>query len=49
VGDLITAVGDIRAPTPAQIASAFEAIDSGDLVIVGVSRDGTHRVMALQR
>jgi S1-C subfamily serine protease len=49
VGDLITAIGDIRAPTPAQIASAFEAIDSGDLVIVGVSRDGTHRVMALQR
>ena len=48
-GDLITAIGDIMAPTPAQIASAFEALDSGDLLVVAVSRDGAHRVMALQR
>jgi S1-C subfamily serine protease len=48
-GDLITAIGNISAPTPAQIASAFEAIDNGGLLIVAVSRDGAHRVLALQR
>src|SRR5262245_47366428 len=48
-GDLITAIGNIRAPTPAQISSAFEALDNGQLLIVAVSREGGHRVMALQR
>jgi hypothetical protein len=48
-GDLITAIGNINAPTPAQIASAFEATDGGDLLVVAVRRDGVHRVMALQR
>jgi predicted metalloprotease with PDZ domain len=48
-GDLITAIGTITAPTPAQIASAFEALDSGKLLIVAVNRNGAHRVMALQR
>lgn len=48
-GDLITAIGNISAPTPAQIASAFEGTDSGKLVIVAVQRNGAHRVMALQR
>ena len=48
-GDLITVIGNIEAPTPAQIASAFEAIESGELLIVAVTRDGTHRVMALRR
>ena len=49
VGDLITAIGTINAPTPAEIASAFEATDSGNLGIVAVTRNGAHRVMALQR
>jgi S1-C subfamily serine protease len=48
-GDLITAIGNISAPTPAQIASAFEATESGKLVIVAVRRNGGHRVLALQR
>ena len=48
-GDLITAIGNINAPTPAQIASAFEALDNGKLLIVAVNRNGAHRVMALQR
>ena len=48
-GDLITAIGNIRTPTPAQIASSFEAIDSGELLIVAISRNGAHRVVALQR
>jgi S1-C subfamily serine protease len=48
-GDLITAIGNTRVPTPAQIASSFEALDSGELLIVAVSRNGAHRVVALQR
>ena len=48
-GDVITGIGNIRAPTPAQISSAFEALDSGELLIVAIRRDGAHRVMALQR
>jgi serine protease Do len=48
-GDVIIAIGSINAPTPAQIASTFEATESGKLVIVAVSRNGAHRVMALQR
>ena len=48
-GDVITAIGNITAPTPAQIASAFDAMDRGDSLIVAVRREGAHRVMALQR
>jgi S1-C subfamily serine protease len=48
-GDVITAIGSITAPTPAQIASAFDAMDRGDLLIVAVRREGAHHVMALQR
>jgi PDZ domain len=48
-GDLITAIGNIRTPTPAQISSAFEALDSKGLLIVAVTRNGAHRVLALQR
>jgi hypothetical protein len=48
-GDLVTAIGSMRAPTPAQISSAFEALESGELLLVAVDRGGTHRVLALQR
>ena len=48
-GDLITAIGNVSAPTPAQVAAAFERTEGGKLVIVAVQRNGTHRVMALQR
>jgi PDZ domain len=48
-GDVITAIGTITAPTPAQVASAFDAMDRGDLLIVAVRREGAHHVMALQR
>jgi S1-C subfamily serine protease len=48
-GDVITAIGNITAPTPVQIASAFDAMDRGDSLIVAVRREGAHRVMALQR
>ena len=48
-GDVITAIANIEAPTPAQIASVFEAMESGNLLIVAITRDGAHRVVALQR
>jgi len=48
-GDLITVIGNVSAPTPAQIASAFDGVNRGDLLMVAVTRDGVHRVMALQR
>jgi hypothetical protein len=48
-GDVITAIGNINAPTPAQIAAAFDRMNAGELLIVAVRRDGTHRVVALQR
>jgi len=48
-GDLITLIGTVSAPTPSQIASAFDGVNRGDLLMVAVTRDGVHRVMALQR
>jgi hypothetical protein len=48
-GDLITLIGTVSAPTPTQVASAFNGANSGDLLIVAVTRDGVHRVMTLQR
>ena len=48
-GDLVTAIGSIDAPTPAQVRSAFASLAPGDSVIVAVRRGGAHRVMAIQR
>jgi S1-C subfamily serine protease len=48
-GDLITAIGSVTAPTPAQVRSAFASVEQGDLLIVAVRRGGAHRVMAIQR
>jgi PDZ domain-containing protein len=48
-GDLVTAIGSITAPTPAQVRSAFASMKQGDLLIVAVRRGGAHRVVAIQR
>ncbi len=48
-GDLITAVGDTSAPTPAQVRTGFASMDGGELVILALRRGATHRVVALQR
>ena len=48
-GDLVTAIGGIDAPTPAQVRSAFASLAPGDSAIVAVRRGGAHRVMAIQR
>lgn len=48
-GDLITLVGDVAAPTPAQVSRAFAAAPEGQLVLVGVTRGTAHHVMVLER
>jgi hypothetical protein len=48
-GDLVTAIGSIDAPTPAQVRAAFASLARGDSVIVAVRRGGAHRVTAIQR
>jgi hypothetical protein len=48
-GDLVTAIGAIDAPTPAQVRSAFAALARGDLLLVALRRGETHRVVAIER
>jgi serine protease Do len=49
VGDVITLVGPVAAPTPAQVARSFAALDPGQRVLVAVARAGAHSVTTLQR
>jgi S1-C subfamily serine protease len=48
-GDVITAIGTLNAPSPAQVGAAFDRMDEGDVTIVALRRGGVHRVVALQR
>lgn len=48
-GDVITAIGDIRAPGPARIRAAFTSARRGDLLTVALRRQRTHLIVALQR
>lgn len=48
-GDVITAIGTLNAPSPAQVGAAFDRMDEGDITIVAIRRGGVHRVVALQR
>ena len=47
--DLLTAVGDMAAPTAAQAARAFGAAAPGRPILVAVARDGRHFVVAMER
>jgi S1-C subfamily serine protease len=49
VGDRITLVGTISAPTPAQIRSAFGAAVEGQRVMIAVTRGNAHHVTTLAR
>jgi len=46
-GDIITAVGGLRTPTPAQVRNAFAAAAPGGAIILALTRGDTHRVDAL--
>ncbi len=48
-GDVITLIGSISAPTPAQVRDAFAAAADGRPVLVAVSRGTTSRVTTLHR
>lgn len=49
VGDLITLIGDVHAPTPAQVSRAFTSAPEGRRVIVAITRGDGHFVTTLER
>jgi S1-C subfamily serine protease len=48
-GDVIKLVGDVSAPTPAQVAGAYSSIGPGERLLVAVTRGDTHFVTTLER
>jgi PDZ domain-containing protein len=49
VGDLITLVAAVPAPTPAQIMRSFASVPQGQRVMIAVTRGEAHHVTTLQR
>lgn len=47
-GDMITAVGDVQAPTVQQVERAFDAATGGHL-LVAIARGNRHQVIALKK
>jgi PDZ domain len=48
-GDLITLIGDVSSPTPAQVQAAFTSVPKGKTLLVAVTRGATHFVTTLTR
>jgi hypothetical protein len=48
-GDLITQVGSVINPRPADIESAFDKLDAGASVVLGVSRHRQHVLLTLDK
>lgn len=48
-GDVITGIGDVRAPTAAQVTSAFESAPVDSVLLVAITRGNLHRVLALEK
>lgn len=49
VGDVITLVADVHAPTPAQVTRSFASVREGQRVMVAVTRGDAHFVTTLER
>jgi S1-C subfamily serine protease len=49
VGDVITLIDNVQAPTPAQVVRSFGSIEQGQRLIVAVTRGDTHFVTTLER
>jgi S1-C subfamily serine protease len=49
VGDVITLVGDISAPTPAQVVRSYNSIAQGERLMVAITRGDAHIVTVLER
>lgn len=49
VGDVITLIADVRAPSPAQVLRAFNSTNEGQRVLIAITRRDAHFVTALER
>jgi hypothetical protein len=49
VGDVITLIADVRAPTPAQVLRSYNALREGQRVVVAITRGETHFVTVFER
>jgi S1-C subfamily serine protease len=49
VGDVITLIANLRAPTPTQVVQSFGSIEPGQRLMVAVTRRGTHFVTIVER
>jgi len=49
LGDVITLVADVSAPTPAQVMRSYTSMGEGERVMVAVTRGETHFVTTLGR
>jgi hypothetical protein len=49
LGDVITLVDDVSAPTPAQVIGSYTSIGEGERVLIAVKRGDTHFVTILER
>jgi S1-C subfamily serine protease len=49
VGDVLTLIDDIEAPTPVQVTRSFAALREGQRVMVAVTRGTAHFVTTLER
>jgi S1-C subfamily serine protease len=47
VGDVITLIGSVPTPTPAQVTRSFASLREGERVLVGVTRGDAHRIVTL--
>jgi len=48
-GDVMTLIGEVERPTPAQVTRAFLAAAEDRPLLVGVTRGDRHRVLALRK
>jgi S1-C subfamily serine protease len=48
-GDVITVIGAVRAPTPAQVTRSFSSLPDRQPILVGVTRGDAHFVTAIER
>jgi S1-C subfamily serine protease len=49
LGDIITLVADVSAPTPTQVVRSYTSMGQGERVIVAVTRGDTHLVTTFER
>ena len=49
LGDVITLVADVSAPTPAQVMRSYTSMGQGERVMVAVTRGDTHFVTTFER